>query len=84
MAEEDKQTSEEAQNALLTSEESRKNLEARVDCLQARLKMTEELWAKERVDLKKTIEAAEDKFTNTTMYRIWSMNPDLDHSFLEG
>lgn len=55
-----------------------------MDYAEARAKMAEDLLAKEQADLKKKLEDSEDKFIDTAMYRIGSMNPDIDISFLEG
>lgn len=46
--EEARRAAEEAKKALLVSEESRKDLEAQVDCLEARAKMAYELLGKEK------------------------------------
>ena len=43
-----RKTAEEANKALLASEESKKNLEARVDVAEARTKMVDDLLAKEQ------------------------------------
>ena len=50
--------------ARLAEEETKKaktDLESRVDCLEAKVKMAEDLLAKERAELKQKIEDTEDK-----------------------
>ena len=74
----------EARKTILALEDSKKNLEAQVDSLDARVKLAADNLAKEQAGLKKKIEDAEDRFTDMAWYRMWTMNPNLDLSFLEG
>ena len=73
--------------ARLAEEETKKaktDLESRVDCLEAKVKMAEYLLAKERTELKQKIENAEDKAIDMVWYHLWSTNPEvMDLSFLE-
>ena len=79
-----KKTAKETKKVLLVLEESKKDLEARVDYAEARAKMAEDLLAKEHAGMEKKLVDREDKLVDSAMYRIWSMNADLDLSFLEG
>ena len=54
----------EARETLLALEKSKKDLEAHIDTLHARLTLSGDTLAKERAELKKKIEDAEDKFTD--------------------
>lgn len=79
-----KKAVEETKKVLLATEESKNNLEARVDCIEARAKMVEDLLSKEQADLAQKLADREDKLVDTTLFRVWSMNQDIDLSFLEG
>ena len=70
--------------ALQALQDSYKELESRVDTAEARTKMAEDLLAQEHDGLKKKLEDGEDALVDATMYRVWSYNPNLDLSFLEG
>ena len=53
-----------------------------MDVAEAKTKMAEDLLAQERVSLKKKLEDGEDELVDTTMYRTWSQNLNLNLSFL--
>lgn len=57
----ERKSNEKAKKTITVLEESKKDLETRVDTLQARLTLSEDTLAKERAELKKKIEEAEDK-----------------------
>ena len=75
---------EEARKIILSLEDSKKNLEAQVDSLDAWVKLAEDNLAKEQAELKNKIEDVEDKFTDMAWYRMWTMNPDCGSIFPGG
>ena len=46
--------------------------------------MVEDRLAQEQAGLKKKLEDGEDALVDATMFKVWSYNPNIDLSFLEG
>ena len=55
-----------------------------MDTAEAGTKMVEDLLAQEQAGLKKKLEDGEDTLEDAAMFRVWSYNPNIDLSFLEG
>ena len=73
-----------AKAAEVEFKKAKRDLEARVDSLEAKVKMFEDLLAREQADKAKKIDDAKEEAIDTAWYRLWSTNPGvLDLAFLE-
>lgn len=65
------------------SKKAKKNLEARVDVVEAQAKLAKDTLAKTEAEVEQRITAGKDELINLAMYRFWEANQNADISFME-
>lgn len=78
-----RKNADEANKALLASEEAEKNLEAHVDFAKAQAKLAKDAFAKTEAEVEQRINAGKDDLIDLAMYIFWVANQNADISFME-
>lgn len=87
---ETRKTAEESKKMMLASEEVKKDLEARIDMVEARAssaeakeKLSQEALARMKTEVEQRITAVKDELIDLAMYRFWESTQNADISFME-